>query len=114
LVEPGKSSTNSRHVARCTAQKQGKEESGLSTIATTADTPASRTPEGIAAIILGMLLFVFQDAMMKSLLGAFPVWPLLLVRAVVCSLVMVPLILYLGPPHRILWRRCRRFFSPRP
>jgi drug/metabolite transporter (DMT)-like permease len=74
----------------------------LSTIATTADTPASRTPEGIAAIILGMLLFVFQDAMMKSLLGAFPVWPLLLVRAVVCSLVMVPLILYLGPPHRIL------------
>ncbi|NCF38365.1 MAG: EamA family transporter [Gammaproteobacteria bacterium] len=71
-------------------------------MATTADTPASRTPEGIAAIILGMLLFVFQDAMMKSLLGAFPVWPLLLVRAVVCSLVMVPLILYLGPPHRIL------------
>ena len=39
---------------------------------------------------------------MKFLLGDFPIWPLLLVRAVVCSLVMVPLILYFGPPHRIL------------
>ncbi|MDJ0780144.1 MAG: DMT family transporter [Gammaproteobacteria bacterium] len=74
----------------------------MSTVAPTADVPVSRTPQGIAAIILGMLLFVCQDAMMKSLLGDFPVWPLLLVRAVVCSLVMVPLILYFGPPHRIL------------
>ncbi len=74
----------------------------MSTIASTADAYVSRTPQGIAAILLGMSLFVFQDAMMKSLLGDFPVWPLLLVRAVVCSLVMVPLILYLGPPHRIL------------
>jgi drug/metabolite transporter (DMT)-like permease len=83
------------------------EGSQLSTVASTAEAPASRTPQGIAAILLGMLLFVFQDAMMKSLLGDFPVWPLLLVRAVVCSLVMVPLILYFGPPHRILtplWR----------
>ena len=39
---------------------------------------------------------------MKSLLGEFPIWPLLLVRAIVCSLVMLPIILYLGPPHRIL------------
>jgi drug/metabolite transporter (DMT)-like permease len=52
--------------------------------------------------MLGMTLFVFQDAMMKSLLGEFPIWPLLFVRAVICSLVMVPMILYLGPPHRIL------------
>ena len=52
--------------------------------------------------MLGMTLFVFQDAMMKSLLAEFPIWPLLLVRAVICSLVMVPLILHLGPPHRIL------------
>jgi len=71
----------------------------LSTVVTT---PVSRTPQGIAAIMLGMTLFVFQDAMMKSLLVDFPIWPLLLVRAVICSLVMVPLILYLGPPHRIL------------
>ena len=39
---------------------------------------------------------------MKFLLGDFPIWPLLLVRAVICSLVLVPLILYLGPPHRLL------------
>ena len=64
--------------------------------------PASRTPQGIVAILLGMTLFVFQDAMMKFLLGDFPIWPLLLVRSVVCSLIMLPLILYLGPPHRIL------------
>jgi drug/metabolite transporter (DMT)-like permease len=79
----------------------------LNTVVITPVAPASRTPQGIVAILLGMTLFVFQDAMMKSLLGDFPVWPLLLVRAVVCSLVMVPLILYLGPPHRILsplWR----------
>jgi drug/metabolite transporter (DMT)-like permease len=78
------------------------EESELNTVVGTVDAPASHTAQGIAAILLGMLLFVFQDAMMKSLLGDFPIWPLLLVRAIVCSLVMVPLILYLGPPHRIL------------
>ncbi|MEM7209810.1 MAG: DMT family transporter [Pseudomonadota bacterium] len=74
----------------------------MSTVVRNHDAPISRTPQGIAAIILGMLLFVFQDAMMKSLLGEFPVWPLLLVRAVICSMVMVPLILFLGPPHRLL------------
>ena len=74
----------------------------MNTIVSTAETPISRTPQGIIAILLGMLLFVFQDAMMKSLLGDFSIWPLLLVRAVVCSLVMVPMILYLGPPHRLL------------
>ena len=74
----------------------------MSTVVTTPVASASRTPQGITAILLGMTLFVFQDAMMKSLLGDFPVWPLLLVRAVVCSLFMVPLILYLGPPHRIM------------
>jgi len=74
----------------------------LSTVITTPDAPVSRTPQGIALIMLGMMLFVGQDAMMKSLLGDFSVRPLLLVRAAVCSLVMVPLILYLGPPHRVL------------
>ena len=74
----------------------------MNTAATTTAGPVSRTPQGIAAIMLGMALFVFQDAMMKSLLGDFPVWPLLLVRAVVCALVMVPMILYLGPPHRLM------------
>ena len=74
----------------------------MSTVVTTPEVSASRTTQGIIAIMLGMTLFVFQDAMMKSLLGTFPIWPLLLVRAVVCSLIMVPLILYLGPPHRVL------------
>ena len=74
----------------------------MSTVVTTPVVPVSRTPQGIAAIMLGLTLFVFQDAMMKSLLVDFSIWPLLLVRAVICSLVMVPLILYLGPPHRIL------------
>jgi drug/metabolite transporter (DMT)-like permease len=74
----------------------------LSTVVNTPVAPVSRTPQGIVSIMLGMTLFVFQDAMMKSLLIEFPIWPLLLVRAVICSLVMVPLILYLGPPHRIL------------
>ncbi|MEM7378323.1 MAG: DMT family transporter [Pseudomonadota bacterium] len=74
----------------------------MSTVATAAQAPASRTPQGIAAIVLGMLFFVGQDALMKSLLGDIPIWPLLFVRAVICALVMVPLILTLGPPHRLL------------
>ena len=74
----------------------------MSTVAPTSELPISRTPQGIVAILLGMMLFVVQDAMMKSLLGNFSIWSLLLVRAVICSLVMVPLILYLGPPHRLL------------
>ena len=74
----------------------------MSTIASASNLPISRTPQGIVAILLGMMLFVVQDAMMKSLLGNFSIWSLLLVRAVICSLVMVPLILYLGPPHRLL------------
>ena len=74
----------------------------MSNAATTVQLTSGRTLPGIFAILLGMLFFVVQDAMMKSLLGDFPIWPLLLVRAVVCSMIMVPLILYLGHPHRIL------------
>lgn len=74
----------------------------MRTVATSPAAPISRTPQAILAILLGMTLFVFQDAMMKSLLGDFAIWPLLLVRSVICSLVMLPLIWYLGPPHRIL------------
>ena len=74
----------------------------MSTVVTTATVPVSRTPQGIIAILLGMTLFAVQDSMMKSLLGDFSIWPLLMVRAIICSLVMVPVILYLGPPHRLL------------
>ncbi len=79
----------------------------MSTVSTAATASVSRTLQGITSILLGMLLFVFQDALMKSMLGDFPLWPLLFVRGVVCALVMMPLILYLGAPHRILtplWR----------
>ena len=68
----------------------------------TPQSSTGRTIPGIMAILLGMLFFVAQDAMMKFFLGDFPIWPLLLVRAAVCLMVMVPLILYLGAPHRIL------------
>ena len=74
----------------------------MSTVITQPIVPASRTPQGIVAILLGMVLFVFQDAMMKSLLGDFPIWALLFMRSIICSFVMVPLILYLGAPHRLL------------
>ncbi len=53
-----------------------------------------------------MLLFVLQDALMKSLLGEFTVWMLILTRSVVTVLVLTPTILFLGRPHRLftpLW-----------
>ena len=43
---------------------------------------------------------------MKSLLGEFTVWMLILTRSVIAVLVLVPTILYLGRPHRLfspLW-----------
>ncbi len=60
------------------------------------------TPQGILCIGVGMCLFVLQDAMMKSLLGPHPVWVLICVRSLLTSLVLIPAILYLGPPHRLL------------
>ncbi len=62
----------------------------------------SRSLAGIVCVEAGMLLFVGQDAMMKSLLGPFSLWMLISVRAVVAVLVLVPLILMLGAPHRML------------
>ena len=58
-------------------------------------------------MIVGMVFFAGQDAMMKSLLQSYPLWMLLFVRSLVCLLVLVPLILFLGAPHRLitpLWR----------
>ncbi len=66
----------------------------------------SQTIAGIICIELGTLLFAFQDGMMKSLLGDFTVWTLIVARAIVTVLVFVPVILFLGRPHRLfspLW-----------
>ena len=62
----------------------------------------SRTIHGLVCIEIGMLFFVVQDAMMKSLLAAYPVWMLICIRSVVAILVLTPLIVFLGAPHRLL------------
>lgn len=61
----------------------------------------SRMLHGIGCILLGMMLFAGQDAMMKSLLGTYPIWVLMFVRSCVAVAVLVPLILMLGAPHRL-------------
>jgi len=66
----------------------------------------SRALQGIVCIEAAMVLFVVQDAAMKSLLATYPVWPLLFARSVVAVMVLVPLIAWLGGPHRLrsaLW-----------
>jgi len=66
----------------------------------------SRAAQGIVCIEAAMLLFVVQDAAMKSLLASYPVWPLLFARSVVAVMLLVPLIAWLGGPHRLrsgLW-----------
>ncbi|MFB9149276.1 DMT family transporter [Roseovarius ramblicola] len=66
----------------------------------------SRAVHGILCITAAMLLFVVQDAAMKSLLVTYPVWPLLFARSVVAVMVLVPLIVWLGAPHSLrsaLW-----------
>lgn len=61
----------------------------------------SRAMQGITCILIGMLFFVVQDAMMKTLLLSYPIWMLLFIRSVVSVLVLVPLILFLAGPHTI-------------
>ncbi len=66
----------------------------------------SRAVQGILCIEAAMLLFVVQDAAMKSLLASYPVWPLLFARSVVAVMVLVPLIVWLGGSHSLrsaLW-----------
>ena len=67
----------------------------------------SRTGHGITCILVGMLLFALQDAMMKELLGPFTVWQLIAVRAAITLVTLVPILVVLGGEHRILtpfWR----------
>ena len=68
--------------------------------------PISRTLQGIVCVIAGMVLFVGQDLLMKGMLTTYPVWMLIFVRSVVALLTLLPLVLWLGAPHRIytpLW-----------
>lgn len=74
----------------------------MATLLDAAARPRSRTIAGIACIEIGMLLFVCQDGLMKSLLGEFTLWTLMLARTLVAVLVLTPLILVLGAPHRLL------------
>lgn len=62
----------------------------------------SRALQGILCVEIAMLLFVGQDAMMKSLLVTYPVWLLIFARSIVTLLVLTPLIWWLGAPHRLL------------
>ncbi|MEM6579293.1 MAG: DMT family transporter [Pseudomonadota bacterium] len=68
--------------------------------------PTSRAIQGILCVEIGMLFFVAQDALMKTLLDTYPIWLLMFVRSVIAVLILVPLILWLGSPHRLfssLW-----------
>ena len=49
-----------------------------------------------------MTLFVAQDVLVKTMLDTHPVWHLIFVRTIVTLLVLTPLMLWLGGPHRIL------------
>ena len=74
----------------------------------------SRTLQGIACVLAGMILFVGQDLLMKDLLTNYPVWMLIFVRSIVAFIVLVPLVAWLGKPHRILtplwpWYLARAF-----
>jgi drug/metabolite transporter (DMT)-like permease len=66
----------------------------------------SHTLQGIACVIVGMVLFVWQDVLMKGMLTDYPVWMLIFVRSIVALMTLLPLVLWLGAPHRVftpLW-----------
>ncbi|NSY41409.1 DMT family transporter [Leisingera sp. ANG59] len=68
--------------------------------------PLPRTAQGIACVLAGMVLFVGQDVLMKDMLSHYPVWMLIFVRSIVALMTLLPLVLWLGAPHRIftpLW-----------
>ncbi|WP_419914158.1 DMT family transporter [Hoeflea sp.] len=65
-----------------------------------------RAAEGITCIVLGMMFFVGQDGLMKSLIGTFPIWILMGVRGLMALIILAPVIVALGAPHRLytpLW-----------
>ncbi|MCZ4352988.1 DMT family transporter [Roseovarius aestuarii] len=69
---------------------------------TAGSTQPSNAVEGIACVEIGMLFFVVQDVLVKSMLDTHPVWNLILVRSLVTPILLIPLILWLGGQYRIL------------
>lgn len=68
--------------------------------------PKSRAIQGILCVEIGMIFFAAQDAMMKTMLESYPVWLLIFIRSLIAITVLIPLILWLGHPHRVfspLW-----------
>lgn len=68
--------------------------------------PPSNAVQGIGSVLIGMLFFVVQDALMKSLLLTYPIWVLIFMRSLISVVVLVPLIMVLRGPHRLrskLW-----------
>ncbi len=74
----------------------------MSTAASQSPAAPSRNMHGLICIEAGMIFFVVQDAMMKSLLESYPVWMLICIRSCVTALVLTPIIVYLGGAHRLL------------
>jgi drug/metabolite transporter (DMT)-like permease len=68
----------------------------------TAGPAGYRTGAGVGCAMAGMMLFAAQDAAMKALLGDVTIWMMICARSVVSVLILAPLILFLGPPHRLL------------
>lgn len=62
----------------------------------------SRAAAGISCVVIGMMLFVAQDGLMKTLLGPVSLWLLMAARGVAAIVVFVPAILVLRGPHRLL------------
>ncbi|MFY9238303.1 MAG: DMT family transporter [Roseovarius sp.] len=73
-------------------------------MSTTATTPpqSNRAAAGILCVEAGMVFFVIQDVLMKTLLETHPVWNLIIVRSLVTLLLLTPVIFWLRGAHRIL------------
>lgn len=61
-----------------------------------------RVIHGILCVEFAMVFYAIQDTVMKSLLDSYSVWLLIFARALVSVVILTPLILWLGAPHRIL------------
>ncbi|MEM8797804.1 MAG: DMT family transporter [Pseudomonadota bacterium] len=69
--------------------------------APTAIITTSKTASGIACIVIGMVFFCIQDVMMKILMPDYSLWQLVTSRWVTALIILVPVIMWLGPPHRL-------------
>ena len=69
--------------------------------------PPMRVIHGILCVEFAMVFYAIQDTVMKTLLDDYSVWMLIFFRALVSVIILLPLILVLGAPHRVLtplWR----------